>query len=67
MKAEMRLQFDDVSLKDNLKSLAVDMDISLNALVNLILKAQFDMRVKNQLQLYLNLVDFKRENEVLSL
>ena len=67
MAAEMRLRFNDDEIKQKLVNLAFDLDISANQLVNMILAAQFSVRDRNQLQLSLDLLAFKREKEHLLL
>lgn len=67
MAAEMRLRFNDDEIKQKLVNLAFDLDISLNQLVNMILSAHFSVRDRNQLQLSLDLLAFKREKEQLLL
>lgn len=60
MTVDMRLRFDDVDLKVKLQSLAADAEISLNQLVNLILTAQFDAKVRKSFDMLLQLVAVKR-------
>ena len=67
MAAEMRLRFNDDEIKQKLVNLAFDLDISANQLVNMILAAQFSVRDRNQLQLSLDFLAFKREKEHLLL
>ena len=67
MAAEMRLRFNDDEIKQKVVNLAFDLDISANQLVNMILAAQFSVRDRNQLQLSLDLLAFKREKEHLLL
>lgn len=60
-KKEMRLQFNDADLKDNLENLASDMDVSLNFLVNMICSSVFSEDDKRNLNLMIELVDLKRK------
>lgn len=59
-KVEMRLQFKDPALKINLEDLAADVELSLNALVNVILAASFSDSDRKKLQLLLDIAEFKR-------
>lgn len=61
-KKEMRLQFNDADLKDNLENLASDMDVSLNFLVNMICSSVFSDDDKRNLNLMIELVDLKRKS-----
>lgn len=56
----MRLRFNESETKKELESLAAEMEISLNKLVNLILMAHFSDKHKKTLNLMLDILDFKR-------
>lgn len=55
-KKEMRLQFSDNELKDKLDLLASELDISLNLLVNMILKAHFNEADKDRMDFMIELI-----------
>lgn len=59
-KAEMRLQFNDPSMKLKLETMAAECEISLNALVNMIVAAQFSEPDRKKLQLLVDIAEFKR-------
>jgi hypothetical protein len=59
-KAEMRLQFNDSELKGKLEDLAAEVELSLNALANMILAAPFSEGDRKKLQLLLDIAEFKR-------
>lgn len=63
-KAEHRLRFDEENLKAKLEKLSVAAGISLNALINKILAAQFSESDRKALQLLHDLVEFKNIPEI---
>lgn len=58
----MRLQFHDDELKDRLVELSKDLQISLNALVNMICQSQFSQTEKYRLDLMIEIANVSKNN-----
>lgn len=59
-KLGMRLQFNDPDLKGKLESLAVDLEMSLNQLVNMICAAEISENGRKAFQLHKDIAEYKR-------
>jgi hypothetical protein len=57
---QMRLRFLDPVLKEKAEALAVEMDVSLNMLINFIVAAQFSEEDRKNFQMMCDLAEFKR-------
>jgi len=62
MASEMRLRFDDEEIKPKLEEIASAMGLSLNGLVNQIIKARFSEEDRKYLQLMFDIVEFQKEH-----
>lgn len=62
MSSDMRLRFDDEDMKPRLKELASAMGISLNTLVNQIIKAKFSPNGTRYLDMMIEISQMEKES-----